>query len=321
MEPIFRLAFDGPAAFWDPEDEERVLTEPRRVGVLRLPTGRLAIHDPGYEFAPDPLDRDVPPGAYVVDLARRSWTDSDGTLIPAALTAAVRISVRPGEARRFVPIRTSVGDHELSVGVDSGLVAVFDRALLQRLASRAILDAVPGSVPEEASGQPAAHIVAAPGGGGIFVCQAGMGDGSYRSWWALDPDGEVVEIIVDFGLLEHSLWRIVEVPSSAFLGSPARLRLALAGTGLELEPVPAASIGVPIPWAPPEGIVALRRPAGPLWEFRMLDGGGAIIGSPGQAQLVPGSWFELFDIALLERSEIVRVRIHEGTEPLQQIEL
>src|SRR6266540_2168142 len=118
MEPVFRLAFDRPAAFWDPEREERVLTEPRSVGVLGLPTGCLAIHDPGYEFAPDRLDRDVPRGAHVVDLVVRSWRGDDGTVVAAALTAAVRIRVRPGEARQLVPVRTSVGDRELSIGVD-----------------------------------------------------------------------------------------------------------------------------------------------------------------------------------------------------------
>ena len=60
----FRRAFAGPAAFWDPEREERIITEPRAVGSLHLPTGRLAIHDPGYEFAPDPLDRDVSTGLH-----------------------------------------------------------------------------------------------------------------------------------------------------------------------------------------------------------------------------------------------------------------
>jgi hypothetical protein len=320
MEPVFRLAFDRPTAFWNPEREERVLTEPRSVGVLGLPTGRIAIHDPGYEFAPDRLDRDVPPGVHVVDLVVRSWTGDDGTFTTAAFTAAVRVAVRPGDARRFVPVVSSVNDRELSIGVDSGLVAVFDRALLDRLASSAILDAVPDSAPEGAPGQPPAHIVPAPGGGGIFVCQAGMGDGAYRAWWGLALDGEVVELIVDFGGLEFSLWRTVELPASAFLGSMARLRLALAGTGLELEPVPVASIGIPIGWASPEEIIALRRPAGPLWEFRMLDAGGAVIGGPGLTQLFPGPWFELFEIAKLERSETVRVRIHEGTEPLQPIE-
>lgn len=60
----FRRAFDGPALFWDPEREEGIVTEPFEVGTLELPTGRLAIHDPGYEFAPEPLDRDIPAGAH-----------------------------------------------------------------------------------------------------------------------------------------------------------------------------------------------------------------------------------------------------------------
>lgn len=90
MAADFRRAFDGPAVFWDPEREERIVTEPRAVaGMLELPTGRLAIHDPGYESAPDPLDRDVPPGAHVVDLALRSWRNQDG--IERASTLRIRI--------------------------------------------------------------------------------------------------------------------------------------------------------------------------------------------------------------------------------------
>ena len=320
MEPVFRLAFDGPAAFWDPEREERVVTEPRGVGALGLPTGHVAIRDPGYEFAPDPLDRVVPSGVHKVDLAVRSWTAADGTVTEAGLIAAVRVTVRHGEALRFMPVRTSAGDKELAIGVDSGLVAVFDRAFLAALSSSAILDAIPESAPEGAPGQPPAYILAVPHGGGIFVCQAGMGDGSYRAWWGLDEDDEAVALIVDFGVLEHSRWRTIEVPSDAFLGSAARLRLALGGTGLDLVPVPATSIGAPISWASPDDVVAVRREAGPHMEFRMLDSNGAVLGSPGHTQLFPGPWYELFAIALLERSETVRVRIHEGTEPLQPMD-
>lgn len=317
MERIFRLAFDRPAAFWDPEREERVLTEPREIGALALSTGRLAIHDPGYEFAPEPLDRTVPPGMHAVDLAVRSWRADDGTTSEAAMIAAVRLTVRPGEAQRYVPVRASVGDRELTIGVDSGLVAVFDRALLASLGSKAILDAIPGSAPEGAPGQPPARILPAPRGGGIFVCQAGMGDGAYRAWWGLDGDDEAIGVIVDFGVLEFSRWRTFEIPSRAFLGSEAALRLALAPTGLDLVPVPAASIGVPIAWASPDDVVAIRRGAGLHVEFRLLDADGTILGGPGLTQLFPGPWFHLFAVDMLEQSETVRVRIHEGRAPLE----
>ena len=259
MEPVLRVVFDRPASFWDPEREERVLTEPREIGALGLTTGHLAIHDPGYEFAPEALDRSVPPGMHAVDLAVRSWRADNGTISPAAMIAAVRVTVRPGEAQRFVPVRTSSGDRELTIGVDSGLVAIFDRALLSRLGSTAILDAIPGIVPQSAPGKPRGHIVSVPGGGGIFVGQAYMGDGSYRASWGLDADDEAVELIVDFGVLQFSLWRTFEFPSKAFLGSRAELRLALARTGLDLAPVPAASIGVPIGRSSPDDVVAIRR--------------------------------------------------------------
>ena len=316
VDPVFRAAFAGPASFWDPEHEERVLTERRALGDLHLPSGQVAIHDPGYEFAPDVLDRAVAPGTYPVDLALRSWVAPDGTVTERAITAAARVSFRAVAARRFVPVRSSDGTRELSFGVDSGLISVFDRSLLKRLAGTAILDTLPESVPESAPGRPPAQIVTTPAGS-VFVCQAGMGDGGYRAWWGLGSDDEATELIVDFGLLEYSLWRTVEFPASALLGSSARLRLAVAGTGLELEPVPLESIGIPAaPWTP-ERPIALRRPPGPHWEFRLFDGDGTLVGSPGHAELVPGPWFEIFDAALVERSAIVQVRIHEGTAPLE----
>jgi hypothetical protein len=35
----------------------------------------------------------------------------------------------------------------------------------------------------------------------IAMFASGLGDGGYRSWWGLGPDGEVVSLITDFGLL------------------------------------------------------------------------------------------------------------------------
>jgi hypothetical protein len=315
----FRRAFDGPALFWDPEREERIVTATHVVGSLELPTGRLAIHDPGYEFAPDPLDRDVPPGPHSVDLALRSWRNQDGGVSPPGLIAAVRVALRPGRAEHFVPVRSALRERDLDIGVDSGLVAIFDRELLPALGGAALLDVIPESTPASNSAGTAAEIVLAPVGA-VFVCMAGMGDGSYRAWWGENADGETVELIVDLGLLEHSLWRTVERPAATLLASAARIRLAFAGTGLELEPVPVDSIGAPVQWAPAETQIAFRRPAGPLWEFRLHDAEGNLIGSPGHVQLVPGPWFEVFDRAQLERAETVRVRIHEGNAPDEPLE-
>jgi hypothetical protein len=142
-----------------------------------------------------------------------------------------------------------------------------------------------------------------------------MGDGGYRAWWGEDAADEAVELVVDFGLLEHSLWRTVELPAATLLASAARIRLALAGTGLELEPVSAESMGVPYRWSPVETQVAFRRPAGPNWEFTLLDADETWVGSPGRAELVPGPRFEIFDRAQIERAAVLRIRIHEGNAP------
>jgi hypothetical protein len=322
MESVFGPAFDRPATFRDPERGQLVLTRPFGVGAIDVPSGRLAIQDPAVELTPDTLDRTIPPGAYPVDLALRSWTAEDGAIIEGALIAAARIAIRSRPAVRFVPVRASAGLTELAVDVDSRLISVFDRSSLAALAGTSILDAVGASAPEWRPDVPFAYIVAAPGGGTIFVCESGKGDGRYRAWWGLAGDDEIVELVVDFGELEYSLWRTVEFPASAILGSAARLRLALAGTGLELEPVPAESLGIPIPpgtaGSPGTGgrYVALRRPAGPRWELRLLDASGALVGSPGQAQLIPGPWFEVFERVLVERASTVRVRIHGGRAPL-----
>ena len=315
----FRRAFDGPAVFWDPEREERIVTATHVVGSLELPTGRLAIHDPGYEFAPDPLDRDVPPGAHLVDLALRSWRNQDGEVSPPGLIAAVRVALRPGRAEHFVPVRSALRGGDLDIGVDSGLVAIFDRELLPALGGAAILDVIPESSPASNAAGTAAEIVLAPVGA-VFVCTAGMGDGGYRAWWGEDDQGDAVELIVDFGLLAHSLWRTVERPASTLLGSAARIRLALAGTGLDLDPVPVESIGVPLRQVAAETQVAFRRPAGPLWEFTLLDADGAWVGGPGLVQMARGPWFEVFDRAQIERAATVRIQIHEGNAPDEPLE-
>jgi hypothetical protein len=288
--------------------------------LLHLPTGRLAVSDPGYEFGPEPLDRDVPPALHRVELALRSWRSDDGVVTPPLLIAAVRVSLQPGAAARFAAVRSALRGEPLDVGVDSGLVSVFDRAALPGLAGAAILDALPGSGPEHVAGGPAAHIVSAPGGGGIFVCSAGMGDGAYRAWWGETTEGETVELIVDFGLLEHSIWRTVERPASVLLGSAAAVRLAFAGTSIELEPVPPASMGRPFTWTPVEHQVVFRRPAGPHWDFSLRDAAGGWVGGPGSAELVPGPWFEVFDRTQIERAAIIRVQVLEGTAPDEPLE-
>lgn len=320
MEPVFRNAFHGPAVFWDPEEEERVETETHSVGQLTLPTGRLAVHDPGYEFAPDALDHSVSPGGYPIELALRSWTRPDGTVVPRAVTAAVRVSFGGGEVRRFAPVRSSDGRRELVFGVDSGLIAIFDRSLLKTLAGIALLDAIPDDKPEASSGLPPAGMVAGPGGASVFMCQAGKGDGAYRAWWGLDEDDAAAELIVDFGELWFSRWRTVEFPANVLLSSAKRLQLALAGSGLEYEPVPFASLGIPPPPTMSEDLVALQRPAGQLLELRLLDDAGTVIGNPGHAQLFPGPWFEILERKLVERASMVRVRIHEGNVPLEPLE-
>ena len=320
MESVFRSVFAGPASFWDPEAEARVLTEPRRLGALTFPTGRLAVHDPGYEFEPEALDRSLPAGTHLVDLGLRSWIGPDGSVATRAMNAAVRVSVGGREVSEFVPVRSSDGQRELVFGVDSGLIAVFDRALLRTLAGRAILDTMPDDVPHSAPGQPPSELWTTPGGEQLFVCQAGMGDGAYRAWWGLDPDGEAVELIVDFGELAYSRWHTVELPASVLLGSAARLRLALAGSGLELVPVPFESIGIPMLPTMTGPIVALRRPAGQALELRLLDDDGTLIGSPGHAQQFPGPWFEILEREMVERASTVRIRIHDGTSPLEPLE-
>jgi len=192
---------------------------------------------------------------------------------------------------------------------------VFDRALLERLGGAAVLDAVPATADQIPPDAMQARIVPAPGLTSVFVCQAGKGDGAYLGWWGLGDDGSLVELVVDFGELVESEWRVVELPADVFRGGPARVKLALAGTGVQLEPVPVESIGMPIHWAAPEEVQAFRRPAGSRWHLSLLDADGAWIGGSGLTQLFPGPEFEWIKKEELERAATVRIRIHEGTRP------
>jgi hypothetical protein len=258
----------------------------------------------------------VPPGRYPVDVALRSWTAPDGTERLASIIAAARLRFGSEPAVSYVPVRPAAGGEEPAVfGVDSGLISVFDRSLLERLGGAAILDAVPAMADQIPPAEVQARIVPAPGLASIFVCQAGKGDGAYLAWWGLAEDGAVVELVVDFGELIETDWRVVELPAEVFRGGPARLKLALAGTGVELEPVPAESIGAPIHWAAPDEVRAFRRPAGSRWHLSLLDADGTWIGGSGLTQLFPGPEFEWVKKEELERAATVRIRIPEGTRP------
>src|SRR2546427_272958 len=81
------------------------------------------------------------------------------------------------------------GDERAVFGVDSGLISVFDRALLERLGGAAVLDAVPAMADQIPPDAMQARIVPAPGLTSVFVCQAGKGDGAYLGWWGLGDDG------------------------------------------------------------------------------------------------------------------------------------
>jgi len=314
--PDFVRAFSTPAVFWDGEAGHRVATEPRHVGEIDLPTGRIAVHDPGYEFAPARIDRDVPPGRYPIDVALRSWTAPDGTERLASIIAAARLRFGDNPAASHLPVRLGTGGDEPAVfGVDSGLISMFDRSLLERLGGAAILDAFPATADQIPPAELQARIVPAPGLLSVFVCQAGKGDGAYLAWWGLGEEGSVVELVIDFGELIENVWNVVEIPAEAFRGGAARLKLALAGTGVDLEPVPVESIGVPIHWAAPEDVRAFRRPAGSRWHLSLRDAGGAWIGGPGLTQLFPGPEFEWFKKDELDRAVTVRIEIHEGTKP------
>lgn len=201
--------------------DERIIPRPltvRRIGALRVRSGRLVVGDVGMGFDMcEPFVRTTPPGEYDVfvsiwGLGGRGNSPSDGMGdSPRAAYLALLLS-------REAPLRyefAATGDQPLEwtpqqpwdgFGVDVGGVGILDAedlAVLRDLDEGMDLfdemDEAYAKRPELAGLAGIATLPTTPPVQ-VPLCSSGWGDGSYFSYWGSSAAGKPVVLIVDFNL-------------------------------------------------------------------------------------------------------------------------
>jgi hypothetical protein len=177
----------------------------RRVGPLRLPTGRLVAAEPSYssdDFVA--FSATVPPGRYPVTLAGFEWDGPSGDWIGIA-AARVEIldkpivtwelATRPGQDVRLLADNQFYG-----FGVDGGTGGLFDAqaadlALIQGYDENfyaLLLDTGSTELTDDSSDV------------NVIVFVSAVGDGTYPSWIGRTATGEIACFVVDMELLRDA---------------------------------------------------------------------------------------------------------------------
>ena len=184
------------------------------MGSLQVPTGQLVACDPFMCAGSAPFTRRVPPGTYAVRLRRTDLQEAGWRIALAMLI------IDPDEPA------VSIEEAELEQGgadgyfVDSGLGALMDEAARAQLSAvlAAFFRAEPkGNYYDDVLAAEFKHSADDPGDPddigqwnmhslpgtrlNVAMFASGMGDGAYRSYWALGKDGKPVALVTDFGIL------------------------------------------------------------------------------------------------------------------------
>jgi hypothetical protein len=213
MPAPFSAAFAG-SRFAD-EHGRIIEVSVRRIADLKVTSGKLFACDPlttGYDQPHGAaLDRDAPVGVHPVEVAVAAFEAGDHRVA----CARVRFAPADRQAVRWEAAHPS-GQPELPLdetwgyGVDSGTGCFFDG------------DAV-GVVDEETSERWLEELqktyvhtwswfVTDVGKANVVMFSSGWGDGIYTSYWGLDANGDVVELVTDFEVLVPAERDSIELP-------------------------------------------------------------------------------------------------------------
>ena len=180
----------------------------RTIGDLKVPTGRIAASDPfTTEFGDrnEPLVGAAPTGVFPVEVALAKY-DNGGIRVACA---RIRFEDHPavrwedlGQPDQFGGIA--------GYGVDSGTACFFDVeacGAVDEPTTEAWLDAF-----ERNRVNSWGWHVADVGAANVVMFSTGSGDGIYESYWGYDADGQIVELVTDFGLLVGAAFERIVLP-------------------------------------------------------------------------------------------------------------
>ncbi|MEU4341867.1 DUF4241 domain-containing protein [Nocardia sp. NPDC023852] len=164
-------------------------------GLLRIPSGRLVVADPGW-IDEHSLTITVSPGEYPVTLSLMRVVDSTylGSCVAAAKVTIV--DTPAGEWEMAIRPDQDVGllgeGQFYGVGVDTGIAAFVDAT--RGSVSEADLD----DLAERLESRSAVELTGPAGGPNLIAFHAGWGDGSYPAWIGRTEDGQVSCVVIDF---------------------------------------------------------------------------------------------------------------------------
>jgi hypothetical protein len=195
MRPRYLTELTTPGTRFTIEQGDKGTVERVPAGKLRLPSGRLAVQDPGWiEDEPESLLATVPPGEYPIDLFR---------FAKAGIVYAWRISVT-GEPVHSWHLALREGEHELfladgeffGAGVDTGTLAFADATGWPHYRKNDLEQAM-----AEFGEGPPFHLLDDPRPGSptnMMITPTLYGDGSYPVWLGRSADGRISCYLLDF---------------------------------------------------------------------------------------------------------------------------
>ena len=214
----FRPGFVGTAA------DERYPVRVVSLGDMALTSGRLVLADPfvGLTDTP-PLDLDITPGRYAVDLAIADTGQGGQRVALARLTLSNETPVRWSMAVKPGDDPAKLGpDETFGYPVDAGTGGFLDgRAIdqLQRTLPADDVEAWEGQSDRWiAAGEAGGPRLGVPylfaltervGEGDLVMFSSGCGDGFYASWVGWDAQDRPVQVITDFAVIEA-----VDIPAA-----------------------------------------------------------------------------------------------------------
>ncbi|MFI1996489.1 DUF4241 domain-containing protein [Actinoplanes sp. NPDC020271] len=190
------------------QDDVTYVVEPHPLGVLKLPTGRLAAFDPGVTDEEDePFSVTLAPGDYrvtawvtVLEKEDREWQRR-----VAALQLVVRdepvVSWELALVDSDEPDQLEPGEF-FGYGVDTGAGAFADLGVSRLLAEWDSEDFEEAFDPDEFPEEPVPghfdQVVDEDSGANVIMVESGWGDGYYPTYVGRTESGEVAAFVTDF---------------------------------------------------------------------------------------------------------------------------
>jgi hypothetical protein len=222
--------------------------EPRPVGTIAVPSGRIVVCDPSDgKTGRRPLARAVPPGTYPVTISVGRLDAIEEQRVAAAM---VRFSARPvarweAAANEGDDPATLKAGQYFGYGVDAGIGCFVDAGTAAGLTfdvwDAKVLTAVLAADPKALCG--AAEV--AIDGGNLVAFTTGAGDGIYASFWGLDPQGEPVVLVTEFRIVGGEETRGRDIIRATWPQSAPRPERAATVKALDGTAPPPASTAKP----------------------------------------------------------------------------